>query len=105
MSEALPGTVVKISGFSLQRPHLAPVFAAIVLVSLLSLLFVWTRIHAINIEYDVSSLERQIRLGHQQIKQLKLEAAYLSRDTRIEGLARKELGLRPPAAGQIIRID
>ncbi len=105
MSEALPRTVVKINGFSLHRPRLVPVFAAIVLVSMLSLLFVWSRIHAINLEYDISSLEHQIRTGRQQIKQLKLEAAYLSSDSRIEGLARKELGLRPPASGQIIRID
>lgn len=105
MSEALPRTVIKINGFSLYRPRLAPVFTAIVLVSLLSLLFVWSRIHAINLEYDISSLERQIRIGQQQIKQLKLEAAYLSRDTRIEELARNKLGLRAPAAGQIIRID
>lgn len=105
MSEALSRTTIKINGFALQRPRLAPIFAAIVLVSLLSLLFVWSRIHALNLEYDISSLERQIRLGQQQIKQLKLETAYLSRDTRIEGLARKQLGLRTPASGQIIRID
>lgn len=105
MSEALQTTTIKIDGFSLQRPRLTPMVAAIVLVSLLSLLFVWSRIHAINLEYDISSLERSIRIGQQQIKQLKLEAAYLSRDTRIEGLARKELGLRTPTSGQIIRID
>ncbi|MCK4621648.1 MAG: cell division protein FtsL [Desulfuromonadales bacterium] len=105
MPEALSRTLVKINGFSLHRPRIAPVFVAIVLVSLLSLVFVWSRIHAINLEYNISGLEKEIRLGQQQIKQLKLEAAYLSRDTRIEGLARKELGLRPPASGQIIRID
>lgn len=105
MSEVLPGSTVRISGFSLQRPRLAPVFAAIVLVALLSLLFVWSRIHAINLEYNISSLERQIRVGQQQLKELKVEAAYLSRDTRIEGLARKKLGLRSPASGQIIRVD
>ena len=105
MSEVLPRTTIKINGFSLQRPKLVPIVAAIVLVSLLSLLFVWSRIHAINLEYDISSLERQIRVGQRQIKQLKLEAAYLARDTRIETLARKELGLRTPASGQIIRID
>lgn len=105
MSEVLPTATIKISGFSLQRPQLAPIIAAIIFVSLLSLLFVWSRIHAINLEYDISSLERQLRLGHQQIKQLKLETAYLSRDTRIESLARKELGLRTPTSGQIIRID
>ena len=105
MSEVLPRTTIKINGFSLQRPKLVPIVAAIVLVSLLSLLFVWSRIHAINLEYDISSLERQIRLGQRQVKQLSLEAAYLARDTRIETLARKELGLRTPASGQIIRID
>jgi len=105
MPEALQSTTIRINGFSLQRPRLAPIFAAIVLVSLLSLLFVWSRIHAINLEYDISSLEREIRIGQQQIKQLKLETAYLSRDTRIEALARKQLGLRTPASGQIIRID
>ncbi|WP_303722348.1 cell division protein FtsL [Malonomonas rubra] len=103
--EALPRTTIKINGFSLQRPKLAPIFTAIVLVSLLALMFVWSRIHAINLEYDISGLERQVRMGHQQIKQLKLEAAYLSRDTRIETLARKELELRTPASGQVIRID
>ncbi len=105
MSEALSRTTIKINGFSWQRPKLFPIVAAIVLVSLLSLLFVWSRIHAINLEYNISSFERQIRFGQQQVKQLKLEAAFLARDTRIETLARKELGLRTPASGQIIRID
>lgn len=105
MPETVQQSVVRINGFSLYRPRLAPVFVAIVLVALLSLIFVWSRIHAINLEYGISSLEKQIRLGQQEIKQLKLEAAYLSRDERIEGLARKVLGLRPPASGQIIRVD
>jgi len=105
MSQAAQQTVVKINGFSLYRPRLAPVFVAIVFVALLSLLFVWSRIHAINLEYGISSLEKQIRVGQQQIKQLELESAYLSRDERIEALARENLGLRPPASGQIIRVD
>lgn len=105
MSEVISRKIIKINGFSIHRPRLAPVFAAIVLVSLLSLLFVWSRIHAINLEYNISSLERQIRLGQQQIKQLKLEVAYQSRDKRIEQLAREKLGMRAPASGQIIRVD
>jgi cell division protein FtsL len=105
MSQAVQQTVVEINGFSLYRPRLAQVFVAIVLVALLSLLFVWSRIHAINLEYGISSLEKQIRIGQQEIKQLKLEAAYLARDERIETLARDTLGLRPPSSGQIIRVD
>jgi len=105
MPEILQRTFVKINGFSLHRPRLAPIFVAIVLVSLLSLLFVWSRIHAIKLEYSISSLEKQIRAGQQQIKQLELEAAFLSRNKRIEELATSQLGMRMPAPGQIIRLD
>ncbi len=94
MSETLPRTIVKVNGFSLHRPKLAPVFVAMVLVSLLSLLFVWSRIHAINLEYGISSLEKQLRQGQQQLQTLKLEATFLARNERIEMLALKELGLR-----------
>lgn len=105
MPETLPRTIVKINGFSLHRPRFAPVFVAMILVSLLSLLFVWTRIHAINLEYSISRLEKHIRSSQQQIKQLELEAAFLSRNKRIEDLAISKLGMRPPAPGQIIRVE
>ena len=105
MSEAVSPTTIKITGFSFYRPRLSSVCVAILLVSLLSLLFVWSRIHAISLEYDISSLEREIGVEQQQIKEMKLEAAFLSRDERIEKLASQVLGLRAPAPGQIIRID
>ncbi|MDX2482013.1 MAG: cell division protein FtsL [Desulfuromusa sp.] len=105
MSEAVSQVTVKITEFSFYRPRLSSVFVAILLVSLLSLLFVWSRIHAINLEYGISSLERDIRSHENQIKELKMEAAFLARDERIEKLARKELGLRTPSPGQIIRVE
>ncbi|MCK5826443.1 MAG: cell division protein FtsL [Desulfuromusa sp.] len=105
MSEAVSQVTVKITGFSLYRPRLSSVFIAIILISLLSVLFVWSRIHAINLEYSISSMERDIRSHEQQIKKLKTEAAFLARDERIEKLARKELGLRTPSPGQIIRVE
>ncbi|MEA3545711.1 MAG: cell division protein FtsL [Thermodesulfobacteriota bacterium] len=105
MAEAVSPTTVRTIGFSFYRPRLGSVFVAILLISLLSLLFVWSRIHAINLEYGIASLERDIRSQQQQIKELKLEAAFLTRDERIEQLASKELGLRTPLPGQIIRLD
>ncbi len=105
MSEAVSRGTVKIADFSLYRPRLSSVFVAILLISALSLVFVWSRIHAINLEYSISSLERGIRSYEQQIKNLKTEAAFLARDERIEKLARKELGLRTPSPGQIIRVE
>ncbi len=105
MSEAISQAPVKITEFAFYRPRLSSVFVAILLVSLLSLLFVWSRIYAINLEYGISSLERDIRSHEQQIKELKTEAAFLARDERIEKLARKKLGLRAPSPGQIIRVE
>lgn len=105
MPEAVSQIPIKINGFSLHRPRMLPVLLALVLVALLSLLFVWSRIHAINLEYSISSLERDVRLHQRQLKELKLEVAYLGRDERIESLARQHLGLREPAPGQIIRVE
>ncbi len=105
MSEALQRTVIKINGFVLHRPRLTPVFIAILLMASLSLLFVWSRLQAINLEYDISRLESQLRSGTEEVKRLKVEVAHLGSHQRIERLARQQLGLRPPAPGQIIRVD
>ncbi len=105
MSEVIAPTRIKISDFSLARPRLTPILVAVVLFSILSLVFVWSRIHAISLEYSIASLERDIRTQQQQLKELSLEAAFLSRNERIETLARKELGLREPAPGQIIQVE
>jgi len=104
MAEAVSQTVVRITGFSFYRPRLGSVFIAILLISMLALIFVWSRIHAINLEYDISGLERDISSRQKQIKELNLEVAFLARDERIEDLALNKLGLRTPAPGQIIRL-
>lgn len=105
MAQAITQARIKISGFSLTRPRLSPMLVVIVLMSLLSLLFVWTRIHAIGLEYEISRLERDLRIQTQQVKVLSLEVAFLSRDERIESMARNELGMRDPAPGQIVRVE
>ena len=105
MSQAVQRTVININGFVVHRPRLTPVFIAIFLVAVLSLVFVWSRLQAINLEYDISRIESQIRSANQEVKGLKLEAAHLGSHQRIEGLARQKLGLRLPAPGQIIRVD
>jgi cell division protein FtsL len=105
MPQAISQTRIKISGFALSRPRLSPMLVVIVLMSLLALLFVWSRIHAISLEYEISRLERDLRTQNQQVKELSLEVAFLSRDERIETLARNELGLRDPVPGQIVRVE
>jgi cell division protein FtsL len=104
MSQAVSQATFRISGFSFYRPRLMSVLISMVFVSVLALLFVWSRIHAINLEYDISRLEMDTRQQQQQIKELKMESAYLARDERIAQLG-AQLGLRVPSPGQVIRVD
>ena len=105
MAEAVQRTIITNNGFAVDRPRLTPVFIAIVLVAALSLVFVWSRLQAINLEYDISRIESQIRSDNEEVQGLRLEVAHLGSHQRIENLSRQELGLRLPAAGQIIRVD
>jgi len=104
MADQLTRGIPKVNGFSLQRPSLLPLFLFLGLVLVVALFFVWTRLQVVNLEYDISRLEGQLRHLQQQSRQLKLEAASLSRPDRIEALARKELKLGFPGPQQIIPV-
>ncbi len=104
MSQVIPQTVLK-SMALLARPRLSPMLVVIVLMSLLSPLFVWSRsmLSALNM------MSLPARAGSAGAKSAGegafSEVAFLSRDERIETLARNELGLRDPAPGQLIRVE
>lgn len=67
--------------------------------------FVWQRYQFIRLGFEVSSLQKRIIHLEQEIEPLEIEAGYLSRLERIETLARKTLGMRPPRNSQIILME
>lgn len=95
-------TLPKIPALVLRRPPLLPILGFIVLFLLLSLFFVWSRLQVLNLEYDISRLEGQLRHGRQEATQLRLEAASLRHPGRIEQVARQDLGLKLPDPSQMI---
>lgn len=97
--------IPKINGFELKRPSLAPLLVFAVVLMVLSLFFVWSRLHVTNLEYAISSLESELRTLEQEQSRLRLEAASLRSPERIERLARVELGLRIPAPERIITVE
>ncbi|ORJ62460.1 cell division protein FtsL [Geothermobacter hydrogeniphilus] len=104
MADTLLKPIPKINGFSLHRPQLLPTFLFLGLVLAVSLFIVWSRLQVVNLDYDISRLESELRALGQQTQQLRLEAASLSRPDRIEALARRDLGLRFPTSRQIIPV-
>lgn len=105
MAETLLKSIPKINGFPLYRPRLLPLFLYLGLLLIVSLFIVWSRLQVVHLDYDIASLEGQLRNLQQESRQLRLEAASLSRPARIEQVARKELGLRFPSPRQIITVD
>ncbi|HKK01527.1 MAG TPA: cell division protein FtsL [Desulfuromonadales bacterium] len=104
MAETTVKAIPYLGGFSLRRPHLLPVLVFIAVLFALSLFFVWSRIQVINLEYNISSLEEQLRTAQHQSRQLRLEAASLRSPARIEKIARQELGLQLPTPEQIVTV-
>lgn len=105
MAETLIRPIPKINGFTLQRPRLLPTFVFVGLLLLVSLFIVWSRLQVVNLDYDIASLESELRNLQQESQELRLEAASLSQPARIERFASSRLGLVSPSPEQIITVD
>jgi cell division protein FtsL len=105
VTETTIGALPKINGFALHRPRLLPMLGFIVLLSVLSLFFVWCRVQATSLEYEISSLEGAVRKATQETVGLRLEVATLGTPQRLEQVALKDLGLRFPTSEQVHTVD
>lgn len=102
MFQAPSISLPKLPDLVLRRPPLLPMLGYILLFLLLALFFVWSRLQVLNLEYEISRLEGQLRNGRQEATQLRLEAASLRHPGRIEQVAKGELGLKLPDPSQMI---
>jgi cell division protein FtsL len=71
-------------------------FAAVVL------LHVWLRLQVVNQGYALSATTKLQQRLEQEQRELRLEYATMTSPERVEALARRRLGLRPPEKGQVI---
>ena len=77
----------------------------IAMIMVMSLFYVWARIEVTSLEYEISAHESRLRQLNKETLQLKIEVATLETPSRIESIARKELGLREPVLAQIVRVQ
>jgi cell division protein FtsL len=104
MAESVIRPMPKINGFVLQRPSLFPILTFVVILMCLALVFVWSRIEVVNLEYKISSKQERVRALQQEGSRLQLEAATLSNPARIESMARTRLSLKMPAPEQVVTV-
>lgn len=96
---ARTGAVVRESWINF--PYLTGVM---VLLTLVSVFHVWSRVEVIDLNLKISELARQTKEELQENKRLKVEVALLKTPSRIESLAKRELGLALPTDQQVVLV-
>jgi cell division protein FtsL len=73
-----------------------------ILFTIVSVFHVWSRFKLIDLNLQLSESSHQLKEAEQEQKRLKLEAASLKTPSRIELLARGELGMALPTKQQVV---
>lgn len=68
----------------------------------LVLIHVWLRLQVVHTGYVLATTSKLQSRLEQENRELKIELATLTSPERLETLAQKRLGLRPPKKGQVI---
>ncbi len=96
-----------LSGIDL-TPHRIDLFKYLMLCmivfTIVSVFHVWSRFKLVDLNLQISEISRQLNEAGQEQKRLKLEAASLKSPTRIEAIAKNELGMALPTEQQIIQV-
>ncbi|MFZ4854864.1 MAG: cell division protein FtsL [Desulfuromonadaceae bacterium] len=89
-------------------PHRIDLFKylmiCMVVFTIVSVFHVWSRFKLVDLNLQISDISRQLSEAGQEQKRLKLEAASLKSPSRIEAIAKNELGMALPTEQQIIHV-
>jgi cell division protein FtsL len=72
--------------------------------TIVSVFHVWSRFKLVDLNLEISEISRQLDDVGQEQKRLKLEAASLKAPSRIEAIAKNELGMALPTEQQVIHV-
>ena len=74
------------------------------LLTSVSLFHVWSRARIVEWGLQITETQQQLKEGEQENGRLKLEAASLRTPSRIEGIAKGELGMTLPTDQQVVQV-
>ena len=88
----------------IKRRHIGHVVVMISMFMLLALLFVWTRVHVVELGYDISKLKKQTAELLEEKHRIEADVASLKSPERLSKIAKKKYGMRLPRGGEMIFI-
>jgi cell division protein FtsL len=75
-----------------------------VLLTVVSVFHVWSRFKLVDLNLQISEASRLLKESEQEQKRLKLEVASLRTPSRIEAIAKNELGMALPTEQQVVLV-
>jgi cell division protein FtsL len=75
-----------------------------VLLTLVSIFHVWSRVKVIDLNLRLADVNGQVKEVQQEQNRLKLEVASLKTPSRIEAMAKGELGMALPTDQQVVTV-
>ena len=94
-----------LSGARPRGAALGMIVACAFLLTLGGLAFVWQRYEFVRLGFEVGDLRQRQTQLQERIGPLAIEVEYLSRPERIEAIARRRLGMRPPLPSDVILLE
>jgi cell division protein FtsL len=89
-------------------PHRLDIFKylmiCMIIFTIVSVFHVWSRCKLIDLNLQLSESSHQLKEAEQEQKRLKLEGASLKTPSRIEMIAKNELGMAMPTEQQVILV-
>lgn len=87
---------------ALRNRMIRRVVALVVLALSLSIVQVWSRMQVLQMRYAMTGMQKRVEDLRQQINRMELAVTALKAPDRLERVAREQLGLQVPTAGQVI---
>lgn len=75
-----------------------------ILFTVVSVFHVWSRFKLVDLNLQISESSRLLKEAEQEQKRLKLEAATLKTPSRVESIAKGELGMALPSKQQVVLV-
>ena len=75
-----------------------------VLFTIVSVFHVWSRFKLVDLNLQISGANRQLKEAEQEQKRLMLETSLLKTPSRIEVIAKRDLGMALPNKQQVIEV-
>ena len=75
-----------------------------VLLTVVSVFHVWSRFKLVDLNLQISETSRLLKEAEQEQKRLNLEVASLRTPSRIEAIAKNELGMALPTEQQVVLV-